>query len=151
MNFDWTDEAVAELCKCAADKMSAGQTAVHLGERFEGYPSRNAIIGKALRLKLEWHNRPFGKSAGPSRRQRQKWNRNTGVSLPPTPIVTGDPAEIPEHQRKSILTLDNEHCRYPYGDPGQPDFFFCGAPEANCAGGIPYCFGHSRLAYQGAA
>ena len=44
--------------------------------------------------------------------------------------------------------LTEETCRWPIGDPGGPDFFFCGGQTVT---GLPYCGYHSRVAYQPAA
>jgi GcrA cell cycle regulator len=48
-------------------------------------------------------------------------------------------------QRCTILQLTEATCHWPVGDPGSPDFFFCGGKSAN---GLPYCAHHSRIAYQ---
>jgi GcrA cell cycle regulator len=52
---------------------------------------------------------------------------------------------IPIGQRRTLLELTEDTCRWPIGDPGQPDFFFCGGPAVT---GLPYCAYHSRVAYQ---
>ena len=52
---------------------------------------------------------------------------------------------IPLGQRRTLLELTEETCRWPIGDPGQPDFFFCGGQTIT---GLPYCAYHSRVAYQ---
>ena len=36
-------------------------------------------------------------------------------------------------------------CRWPIGDPGEPEFHFCG--RKSC-GTLPYCEHHARMAYQ---
>ena len=48
---------------------------------------------------------------------------------------------------KGVITLelDQEKCHWPIGDPGQPDFFFCGGKTNT---GTPYCGYHGRVAYQ---
>jgi GcrA cell cycle regulator len=52
---------------------------------------------------------------------------------------------IPLGQRCTLLELNDEKCHWPIGDPGQPDFFFCGG-KTNA--GTPYCGYHGRVAYQ---
>jgi GcrA cell cycle regulator len=52
---------------------------------------------------------------------------------------------IPLGQRCSILELSDEKCHWPIGDPGTPEFFFCGGKTIE---GLPYCGYHSRVAYQ---
>ena len=39
--------------------------------------------------------------------------------------------EIPLEQRKTLLQLTEKTCRWPVGDPGGTDFFFCGGDTAN--------------------
>jgi GcrA cell cycle regulator len=38
------------------------------------------------------------------------------------------------------------HCAWPEGEPGAPDFSFCGAPVAHA--GDPYCERHAAIAYR---
>jgi GcrA cell cycle regulator len=45
----------------------------------------------------------------------------------------------------SLFELSNETCRWPISTPGQADFCFCGNTPIE---GMPYCAGHSRLAYR---
>ena len=52
---------------------------------------------------------------------------------------------IPLGQRRSLLELTENTCRWPIGDPGNPDFFFCGGQTISS---LPYCAFHARLAYQ---
>jgi GcrA cell cycle regulator len=52
---------------------------------------------------------------------------------------------IPLHERASILTLKESMCHWPIGDPGDPEFHFCGRKKS---GAIPYCDYHARMAYQ---
>jgi GcrA cell cycle regulator len=55
---------------------------------------------------------------------------------------------IPIGQRRTILELTEQTCRWPVGDPGSSDFFFCGGNTLNA---LPYCAYHSRVAYQPAS
>ena len=52
---------------------------------------------------------------------------------------------IPIGQRRTILELTEDTCRWPIGDPGSADFFFCGGQSLTS---LPYCAYHSRVAYQ---
>ena len=73
------------------------------------------------------------------------WVRNT------TPYVD-DPRidqDIPKHQRRSLLDLDRNACRWPVGDPARSGFFFCGAQQL---AGKPYCARHwARASAQASA
>jgi GcrA cell cycle regulator len=56
--------------------------------------------------------------------------------------------EIPVEQRKTLLQLNEHTCRWPVGDPGGGEFYFCGGESMN---DLPYCTHHSRIAYQPAS
>ena len=45
----------------------------------------------------------------------------------------------------SLLELSAEKCRWPISTPGAEDFCFCGNMPVE---GLPYCAGHTRLAYR---
>jgi GcrA cell cycle regulator len=44
-----------------------------------------------------------------------------------------------------LYELSDQKCRWPISTPGADDFCFCGNPPVD---GLPYCAGHSRLAYR---
>ena len=53
--------------------------------------------------------------------------------------------QIPEEQRRTILTLTGSTCRWPIGDPSKDEFYFCGGASEI---GQPYCEHHSKIANQ---
>jgi GcrA cell cycle regulator len=55
---------------------------------------------------------------------------------------------IPIGQRRTLLELNEDTCRWPIGDPATQDFYFCGGKPLT---GLPYCSHHSRAAYQPAS
>ena len=145
----WTDERVAQLTKLWADGLSASQIAAELGGI-----TRNAVIGKVHRLGLS------GRAKSPSTAApRPRKPRSSGMIRVSRPAIRGNTAlaydyevepepellEIPTEQRKTLLQLNEHTCRWPVGDPGAVDFFFCGGETAN---ELPYCSYHSRVAYQ---
>jgi GcrA cell cycle regulator len=151
----WTDERVEQLKKLWADGLSASQIAGELGGI-----TRNAVIGKVHRLGLS------GRAKAPSSSvPRQRKPRAPSMFRAPRPMMRGNTALahapaydydaepepelieniIPIGQRCTLLELDQEKCHWPIGDPGQPDFFFCGG-KTNA--GTPYCGYHGRVAYQ---
>ena len=85
------------------------------------------------------------------RAPRPMMRGNTALAAQPAydyePEPEPEPIEniIPIGQRCTLLELDHEKCHWPIGDPGQPDFFFCGG-KTNA--GTPYCGYHARVAYQ---
>jgi GcrA cell cycle regulator len=149
----WTDERVESLKKLWGEGLSASQIAAELGGI-----TRNAVIGKVHRLGLS------GRAKSPSAAtQRPRKARATQLTRVARPAIRGNTAlahaydfepepepelidnVIPLGQRRSILELTEETCRWPIGDPGSTDFFFCGGQAGT---GAPYCTYHSRVAYQ---
>ena len=64
------------------------------------------------------------------------------------PVPTGpEDLNIPVAERKTVATLGACDCRWPYGDPVQHDFYFCGKPKQD---GHPYCEFHMQRAFQAA-
>lgn len=129
-----------------------------------GFESRNAIIGRVHRLKLPMRKPPRGKTfrqetaertaslrrikSGKPRGQFSAKINHTGslAPEPPPPLNIAD-TDIPAAQRRTILSLANETCRWPIGDPGIPGFFFCGHSSADVDRGQPYCASHAKRAF----
>jgi GcrA cell cycle regulator len=150
----WTDERVENLKKLWSDGLSASQIAAELGGI-----TRNAVIGKVHRLGLSGRAKS-PTSAAPRPRKARASSQMLRVSRP---SVRGNTALahayevdqepesehvnniIPLGQRRSILDLTEETCRWPIGDPGSVEFFFCGGQTLTS---LPYCSFHSRVAYQ---
>jgi GcrA cell cycle regulator len=150
----WTDERVELLKKLWAEGHSASKIAGTLGAI-----TRNAVIGKVHRLGLVGRAKspsaaaPRPRKAKPSghvlRMARPAMRGNTALALAYDADAELEPEPIdnviPISQRRSILELTEATCHWPVGDPGTPDFFFCGGPTLTS---LPYCAHHSRLAYQ---
>jgi GcrA cell cycle regulator len=149
----WTDERVETLKKLWGDGLSASQIAGELGGI-----TRNAVIGKVHRLGLS--GRAKSPSSASPRPRKQRPQHMMRVSRP---AVRGNTALaqafdyeaepepelieniIPLGQRRTLLELTEDTCRWPIGDPGSPEFFFCGGQSITTG---PYCGFHSRVAYQ---
>jgi GcrA cell cycle regulator len=150
----WTDERVENLKKLWSDGLSASQIAAELGGI-----TRNAVIGKVHRLGLSGR----AKSPTSTAPRPRKTRANSQMLRVSRPSVRGNTALahayeidqepesehvnniIPLGQRRSILDLTEETCRWPIGDPGSAEFFFCGGQALTS---LPYCSYHSRVAYQ---
>lgn len=153
--MSWTDERVELLKKLWADGLSASQIAGELGGI-----TRNAVIGKVHRLGLSGRAKSPSSSA-PRPRKTRPASHMVRVSRPAvrgnTALAYDYEAEaepelveavIPLEQRRTLVQLTDATCRWPVGDPGSADFFFCGGPSKEDG---PYCTHHSRVAYQPAA
>jgi GcrA cell cycle regulator len=62
----------------------------------------------------------------------------------PQPAKAGD-LVIPPDERKTLRTLEQNECRWPYGNPRRKDFYYCGKLSV---AGRPYCAFHMRQAFQ---
>lgn len=168
---NWTGPRL-EMCKNLFDDgLSASQIAAEIGG-----VTRNAVIGiihrkgwggqkgspgspvmRARRARVGKGD-TGGAVANAVRAKARRLKRVFGVHDtlvdavdPPLPEINPlEDFEITATQRRTLLELNNATCRWPVGDPGSPEFFFCGAPHADLAGGRPYCRLHGRRAYDAA-
>jgi GcrA cell cycle regulator len=156
--MSWNDERVEALKKLWADGLSASQIAGRLGG-----VTRNAVIGKVHRLGLAGRATTSRMKSHRPRVRSQVATRRLMKTRPPQANVGNQafrnlyladvepyvpPAEelvIPMNERKYIQTLTETCCRWPIGDPQQPDFHFCGKSKIP---GLPYCEVHARRAFQ---
>lgn len=152
--MSWTDERVELLKRLWSDGLSASRIAGELGGI-----TRNAVIGKVHRLGLSGRAQSPSASAPRPRKARPPSQMlriarsavrgNTALAQVFELEAEDEPAVvdnvIPMPQRRTILELTESTCRWPVGDPGSGDFFFCGG---NTVGNLPYCAHHARLAYQ---
>lgn len=168
--MSWTDERVERLKTLWAEGLSASQIAAELGNI-----TRNAVIGKVHRLGLSGRAKPQVQASRPAAAPRAKPaapSRPAAVTAPrpaTRPITIGNvvvkteemegavlapvrapvvEAEAIVFEKMTILNLTEQTCKWPIGDPGRPDFFFCGRKSDS---GIPYCAYHARIAYQPSA
>ena len=142
----WTEERVERLKNRFAAGLTCREIAGDLGL------SRNAVIGKLSRLKLTREKsgdaRPperkdAAKGRGPKTVPRLQYQMLKAVYGEPQPAAADEP--IDSEHCCSLLELSAQRCRWPISTPGLADFCFCGnTPLA----GLPYCAGHTRLAYR---
>ena len=137
--MSWTDEKVNKLKELWGKGHTASQIAQILGDT-----TRNAVIGKAHRLKLE--------ARAPSKQISQNSNQTKQVRKTSQPLSRrarfqallldkNFQAEDP----KSLEELSDKTCRWPIGHPNEKGFYFCGrTPEEE----FPYCKLHIIHAFQ---
>jgi GcrA cell cycle regulator len=153
----WSGPDEDLLRKLAAEGLSGSQIAVRLNK------SRSAVLGKAWRFGLCLGGLP---DAGGSAVVRLRRKRNASKRKKPKPFMlfnqmgmvdVNAPKRVkadgfvpkvfppaPEHQRKTVATLEEASCRWPIGDPQHADFHFCGADKVP---GLPYCEAHCAHAF----
>jgi GcrA cell cycle regulator len=142
----WTTERLELLKSCFEAGLSCREIACEIGM------SRNAVIGKLSRLNLtretdRGERRTARKDATKPKRPRSvprlQYQMLKAVYGEPQPAADDEP--IHSGQRCSLLELSEERCRWPISSPGLADFCFCGNTPLE---GLPYCAGHTRLAYR---
>jgi GcrA cell cycle regulator len=140
----WTDERIELLKSHFAAGLSCRDIAGEIGV------SRNAVIGKLSRLNLTRES--SGDAPRPARKDAAKQRRAKTVPRLQYQLLQalyGEPAPddepIPNGRCCSLLELSEQRCRWPISTPGAADFCFCGNTPVE---GLPYCAGHTRLAYR---
>jgi GcrA cell cycle regulator len=142
----WTDERVERLKAGFVAKLSCREIAADIGV------SRNAVIGKLSRLNLT--REKSGEPRCTGRKDDAKGRRPRSVPrlqyrmLLRKLYAEAQPAieePIPSEHCCSLLELSEQRCRWPISTPGLADFCFCGNTPVE---GLPYCAGHTRLAYR---
>jgi GcrA cell cycle regulator len=129
-NTPWTDELTALLMRLWSEGFSASQIA----DQIKGpHLSRNAIIGKANRLRLP-ARAPPKRSIRPGRKPRIKIFEPKPKPQPPAV------PSVPTMRQLTLLELEPLQCRWPIG-VGKS--LFCGADAEK---GEVYCLFHRRLA-----
>jgi len=148
--MSWTAERIGELEKLWAEGHSTAEIGRRLGV------SKNAVVGKAHRMGLPGRQSPIDaarrkprKAAAPCPRPAKP----AAAVRPAAPKPAAKP-EVPAQaaakpaaaapRPKARKAHSGPSCQWPFGDPRQPDFHFCGAPAA---AGKPYCDAHCAVAY----
>jgi GcrA cell cycle regulator len=142
----WTTERLELLKRRFEAGLSCREIADDIGV------SRNAVIGKLSRLNLTREKtgdarRPARKDAARGHRRgtvpRSRYQMFLALHAGPEPVADDEP--IHNEHCCSLLELTEERCRWPISTPGALDFCFCGNTPIE---GLPYCAGHTRLAYR---
>lgn len=108
--------------------------------------SKSAVLGQAMRQ--GWTPRrgapglaavstSSGAGGAVPRQVAVNFSRLDRVLVAGTPGVDAD--LVPLAQRRTFQTIGDRECRWPFGDPGTPGFFFCGGAVE---GRGPYCRKH---------
>ncbi len=149
--MSWTEERVALLKQLWGEGKTAAEIAKSLGNI-----TRNAVIGKAHRLKLSGRVSPLpanGSServalATPRSSAPRARVSNTNVERSATvaaPVIAPVFEPYVEGKGIKLVELKENTCRWPLGDPKDENFRFCGCKTVE---GLPYCDHHVRVAYQ---
>jgi GcrA cell cycle regulator len=137
--MSWTDERVALLKKLWVEGKTAAEIASTMGN-----VTRNAVIGKAHRLKLSNRVSPIQQNQKTKKPIKNVEPANTSEA-PEKKLIKKKDMVIPRGKDLKLEQLGPSMCRWPSGDPKAADFGFCGETSVP---GFPYCATHAKIAYQ---
>lgn len=156
----WTEERIEQLRKLWDQGLSASAIGKQLGV------SKNAVVGKAHRLKLPARPSPIRKGTRPPVRRMAVLPKPLAA-----PVIRQAPTPAPSPQARSVpapgiapaaartpasgravaagparraAARGAKSCLWPIGDPGSNDFHFCGEEAVP---GKSYCAEHCAKAY----
>ena len=136
--MSWTPDRVKKLKELWNSGHTASQIATRLGQT-----TRNAVIGKAHRLKLE--GRVVSKGIKPKNKTQYTENKRTKVSRRSKfKSLLLDKNFEPENP-KTLEELNDYTCKWPIGHPDKTDFYFCGRKRVE---DFSYCKLHVLYAFQ---
>ncbi len=121
-----------------------GHTASQIAEMLGG-TTRNAVIGKAHRLKLAGRvqskrtERPKKQTLTPQSKEERYISRRSKFKS-----LLLDKNFEPENPKK-LEELGDKNCRWPIGHPDEENFYFCGRSPIE---GFSYCKLHVLYAFQ---
>ena len=141
--MEWNEETIARIRALWAE----GHSTAEIGRRMG--ISKNAVVGKAHRLSLPARPSPIRRSTGEKRPPRPTVRRVTGPTLPALQSVERQTAQKPPPMLRAVPSQPRptgrvSSCCWPLGEPGKPEFRFCGDPTVPAK---PYCEEHVAVAY----
>lgn len=159
--MSWTEERVALLKQLWGEGKTAAEIASHLGQGV----TRNAVIGKAHRLKLSSRTSPVQQKTTANSNTKEAEPERTAPENDVKPAVEKAPEQdetaAPARKRRKngedipgaikgvkMEALRERMCRWPIGDPQEDNFHFCGGKTPS---GATYCRQHAEVAYQSSA
>ena len=139
--MSWTEEREQRLRKLWEKGYTASQIAEMLGDT-----TRNAVIGKAHRLKLA------ARAASKQSKSLKKQDSVSGLNKQEGYISRKSrfkslllDKNFEVENPKKLEELSDKNCRWPIGHPNEENFYFCGR---NPVDGFSYCKLHVLYAFQ---
>lgn len=150
-NFDalgWSAEETAILIKMHNDNCSMGMIGNVVGK------SRNAVAGQIFKLRKKGllppvtAGRLVSKRVNEAEVKRPPRIKKVPEMVVPPPVVHKVRYRMITSETAVVLVdLEPHHCRWPLGEPRNPDFRFCGCTRVNDK--KPYCEKHTFIASRG--
>lgn len=130
-SVEWTPERIKVLIAHWEEGLPTSEIGRRLGV------TKNAVVGKVHRLGLKKRQSPIRQSSTTSAQPKKAKKVVAPTSTAAMAVrPTGDVVRLEE--------LTAAMCCWPEGEPGTPDFYFCGKPAVQDK---PYCDDHCARAY----
>ena len=140
--MSWTEEREQRLRKL----WEKGYTASQIAEMLGGGTTRNAVIGKAHRLKLA------ARAASKQSRSPKKQDATSSLNKQERFISRKSrfkslllDKNFEVENPKKLEELSDKNCRWPIGHPDEENFYFCGRKPVES---FSYCKLHVLYAFQ---
>ncbi len=137
----WSDDQVNRLKKLLELGCTAEQASVALGV------SRNAVIGKAHRMKIRLNGRKPFTDLAPEVKVATRLKRVPDMQLKlskATKLTAPRPMRDHEGKHYTVETVPRLACRWPYGAMVEGNFHFCGHEPVKDTSWCPF---HANLVY----
>ncbi|MBF0246472.1 MAG: hypothetical protein HQL36_00140 [Alphaproteobacteria bacterium] len=133
---EWTPDRIKVLMALWEEGLATSEIGRRLGV------TKNAVVGKVHRLGLKKRQSPIRQATpAPAAAQPKKAKAAAPASKPEHPAPK---PVMPTGEVVRLEALTAAMCSWPEGEPGTPEFHFCGQPAAE---GKPYCEAHCARAY----
>lgn len=129
-SVEWTPERIKVLIALWEEGLPTSEIGRRLGV------TKNAVVGKVHRLGLKKRQSPIRQSAATTAQPKKPKK-----VAAPAPVAT---AKLPSGDVVRLEELTAAMCCWPEGEPGTPEFHFCGKPAVQDK---PYCEDHCARAY----
>ena len=135
-SVEWTPERIKLLIGYWEEGLPTSEIGRRLGV------TKNAVVGKVHRLGLKKRQSPIRQSSSSSAPKKAK--PAAAAKPQAAPAQQRTPAPMPTGDVVSLEELTSSMCSWPEGEPGTPEFHFCGQPAVQDK---PYCEAHCARAY----
>ena len=136
--FEWTPDHIKTLMGLWEEGLPTSEIGRRLGV------TKNAVVGKVHRLGLKKRQSPIRQAAAGSAQPAKPKAAPKPAANSSTPPMPAAKAVKPTGDVVRLEELTSSMCSWPEGEPGTPDFYFCGEPSVTDK---PYCEAHCARAY----
>ena len=133
---EWTPERIKILIGLWEEGLPTSEIGRRLGV------TKNAVVGTVHRLGLKKRQSPIRQSSTTSAQPKKP--KKAPAAQPAAAQPQTAPVKLPSGDVVRLEELTAQMCCWPEGEPGTPEFHFCGQPAVE---GKPYCEEHCARAY----